>query len=454
MKVIDRATNILDSWGRLTSRTANDNLSDEDRMHQALLEKAQREYRELYMEQQVLLGDQKFSRIVAAAMANMPRARRLEFHDTDIFGLGKRPLVGCQDIRDPIYANLLLPMPGDHATGESGEPPIEILTELPAALGDAGIQLDSIVIDLSSLQSPAKMVPSPELRQRLDPTVRHLREFSFKVSDIWELPADSPDNGLGKILSPYLDSSSCLERLHLSLDLLEDDEDPDWMRLSDVGRVLTSRAWPNLSHLTLSNVALRLSDLELFMKKLDQSLISAFLDRIYLLEGTWAEALDAMRGKFVSVSLSDPLGAECNDMPFEDYVKVFRQASDSAFDRSKAEINLRGGGSHTTRWRCRRSIRTPRRAQLERLTLALSRRPLEHWFQTLGSRETPSSTSLLGTASANHCSIRPVAPPGAGACLSWPHILRETLPKRPLSAFPFFPPHRMITGRRLPRDHL
>lgn len=66
----------------------------------------------------------------------------------------------------------------------------------------------------------------------------------------------------------------------------------------------------------LRDVAFQLSELQRFIRGLQQPCCSLNLERTRLLNGTWAEALDSLRKTAIrSVSLSDPLGAECDDIP-------------------------------------------------------------------------------------------------------------------------------------------
>jgi hypothetical protein len=67
-----------------------------------------------------------------------------------------------------------------------------------------------------------------------------------------------------------------------------------------------------------------LSKLVLLLERLPQSMSCIHQKDVRLLSGTWKEALDVLRRKRCHIMLlSEPQGAECDNMSQEDYRKIF-----------------------------------------------------------------------------------------------------------------------------------
>lgn len=340
-----------------------------------------------YREQESLRKNSTFIERFAAAMANMPKAKTLEILDfhrdpaptarpSRLWGEGpsRNELAGLLDVE-----SLTKPMPwADVLRRELGSPPSEVLFALPVALQQAGVKLHSISVQTSAraehLYPVLRGAEDAGEYEGLGSAVRRMgvRSFSFVHGDAGEreprrnAASSASAGGARKTPSPSdvaafqryiaaMASSDRLERLRVSVDggWADGSLDPEcafsfgamlaapdvvpgaddnanevrecqqwWERGRDLYRASASRR-PNLVDVHLTNVPLRLSELEGLVARAKgegeeaqetHGLDFLTLSRTHLVAGTWRRALGALRRLGVGeVELVEPLGAECDD---------------------------------------------------------------------------------------------------------------------------------------------
>ncbi|KXX77785.1 hypothetical protein MMYC01_204782 [Madurella mycetomatis] len=333
LEIVRKAREVLAAWCRLT--LAPSDADEKDDMHRALLEEAHKKYQRYYEEQESLRKGGKFAQIVGSAIARMPCARRLEFHDSDSESLrGRSLIVPGGDVCGAIYRGMLLqPTAGFDAKAQELEPPLyKVIYEVLDAVRSAGAWLEDIDIKLDLPGGFQLLVSGPETREKLSSAVQQLNNFSFECR-AYVKKHDS--NDLNEFLKPFLDTLS-LKRL--KLDVMLDESSA----ISRVGQAILLRPRQNLTDIVLTGVALDLSDLILFLKNLQPSLSRLYITDVYLLSGTWAEALEALREKsYGTLHLFDPRGAECNVLSYEEFAKVFGTTKDRRFHTNQAERYIR-----------------------------------------------------------------------------------------------------------------
>jgi hypothetical protein len=184
------------------------------------------------------------------------------------------------------------------------------------------------------VETPSNLLAKPELQLQLSSALQQLKGFAFKCR-IW-MNEGSGEDTLYSVLAPWLKTPG-LEAL--TIDMTSDEESDDGAILY-VGRLLTFGQQQNMSDVFLRDVAFQLSELQLFIRGFQGQYCGLNLERVRLLNGTWGEALDSLRNTAIrSVSLSSPLGAECDDMPPGEVSRIFGRSYTLA--RSEAEQYIR-----------------------------------------------------------------------------------------------------------------
>ncbi|KAG8160700.1 hypothetical protein KVR01_008964 [Diaporthe batatas] len=336
----------------LCRRNSGEDENDEAARHLQLLHVAHQLYRLRYQDQERLRQGDTFTRRFSAAMARMPKAKGIEFHD---FGVqqsrtsfqeepednqsrvrfaGTDEYAGLMDID-----SLVLPVSWGEALDRSlGDPPVEVLFGIPTAIDKAGARLDRISVQTSTnaeqyypLFNKVEMSKFVELRTAINRM--SLRSFIFLHQDEMKprarQSASSEETGAFYSFISAVTNSNGLERFWLRLDGGWSDGGLDADRPSGIGPLLLRGAesperwgqagWGNLRDMHLSNVALHLSDLSRLGAQLKESgarLEFLTVQRARLLSGTWSLALEVLRGVEVEYEkqLVEPSGAECEDL--------------------------------------------------------------------------------------------------------------------------------------------
>lgn len=406
---------ILKTWGRVSLEGMEDalgswsidfNKSDQDFMavrrrnsgdqekseverHLQLLHIAHQLYRLRYQDQERLRQNDDFTERFAAAMARMPKAKGIEFHDfhpdfqppeyrslhdeqEDSSGIGSFSLemdeyAGLVDIE-----SLVQPTSWDEAMDRQlGEPPVELLFRLPIAIHHAGARLDRISMKTNTcaeiyypLFEKFSMRDFIELGTAINRM--NLKSFIFMQKEepkprVRQTPSPEEIDAFDSFISAMTNSRG-LERCWLRVDGGWSDGGLEADRQSGLGTFLLPDSdsvdrwgqpdWSSLRDIHLSDFALHLSDLERLAAQLRESgtrLEFLSLQRTRLLSGTWAQALEVLRKVEVEYEkqLSEPRGAECEDVTMMRggrYDAVFERSWDET--RSLADDFINGDTKH------------------------------------------------------------------------------------------------------------
>ncbi|KEZ43889.1 hypothetical protein SAPIO_CDS4063 [Scedosporium apiospermum] len=298
----------------------------------ARLEEICSEHLTLFEKQQSLIWSGRFSQAVGSAIARMPGARRLDFNDTEFaVSTGNRQLmIPKGNTWRALRRFILQSLTGYRAKAHSLDlPNYQCIAKIVDAVRCAGVSLKTIKIELSDLGCPGSLMPSPDIRREFSSGLQQLAEFKFEC--------DSPDEqdaeGLNDALSVYVDTPSLQK---LSLDMRSYDAgEPGRI---DIGQIMGSRSRDRLTDISFAYAAMDFSRMVQFLNRLPQSTTCISLIDVRLLSGTWKEALDALRKKNIRiVHLSEPKGAECDNMSPEDYKRIF---DDKCAYRTLAELYI------------------------------------------------------------------------------------------------------------------
>lgn len=368
----------------LRRRNSGDQGKSEVERHLQLLHIAHQLYRLRYQDQDRLRQNDAFIERFAAAMARMPKAKGIEFHDfqppqlqtfhdehgtdiSDSFALETDEYAGLVDID-----SLVQPTSWDEATDRQlGEPPVELLFRLPIAVHRAGARLDRISMQTNTcaehyypLFERVGMRDFIELGTAINRM--NLKSFIFLHQEepkprVRRTPSSEEIDAFDSFISAMTNSRG-LERCWLRVDSGWSDGGLDADRQSGLGPFLLPEAdsldrwgqpdWGSLRDIHLSDFALHLSDLERLAAQLKESgtrLEFLTLQRTRLLSGTWAQALEVLRKVEVEYEkqLIEPKGAECEDITIMRggrYDAVFGRSWDET--RSLADDFINGDMKH------------------------------------------------------------------------------------------------------------
>lgn len=368
----------------LRRRNSGDQEKSEVERHLQLLYIAHQLYRLRYQDQEQFRQNDAFIERVAAAMARMPKAKGIEFHDfqppqyqdlhddrdadsSDSFSQETDEYAGLVDIE-----SLVQPTSWDEATDRQlGEPPVELLFRLPIAVHRAGARLDRISMQTNTcaehyypLFERVGMRDFIELGTAINRM--NLKSFIFLHQEepkprVRRTPSPEEIDAFDSFISAMTNSRG-LERCWLRVDSGWSDGGLDADRQSGLGPFLLPEAdsldrwgqpdWGSLRDIHLSDFALHLSDLERLAAQLKESgtrLEFLTLQRTRLLSGTWAQALEILRKVEVEYEkqLIEPKGAECEDVTMMRggrYDAVFGRSWDET--RSLADDFINGDMKH------------------------------------------------------------------------------------------------------------
>lgn len=335
---IEKAELILEEWSNFLD-VLRDSGRDPDIIEEKIakskevagLASAHEIYREKYLAQESVLKEDTFVRAIVTAILKMPTAKRLfvgdSFRDFDNgrFDYVKLFVDAVEDPKGLAAAGTVLAQSWDGARSKQlDDQPKEILLQLLLSVFNNGIPINYLCVELS----PATELSIPatkEQLQQLTAGTERLRVFVFRCSAPEIDRGPTVDHGLEEIASLGSFISACmggraLRRLDVRLDFTLDESGPQ--SPASMGSLLALRQCPDLKILHLSHYPLHLSELKTFLKGLNGPL-DITLDNGLLLSGTWAEALDLIRGKTIWGSVTEPRGAECDDMSEEEILAIF-----------------------------------------------------------------------------------------------------------------------------------
>ncbi len=278
------------------------------------LDEIYREYVSVIDTQKSLLNSETFPKLVGDSMSRMPRARRLELHDFDrVTFLESDPALLELGVWDLLRHLMLSPFAGHQARMLGFNlPDYQLVPQLMDAVEGAGVLLDAVEVDLSTVGLPGSLVPAP---QQLSSGMPHPRRFSFTCDGKTGVQATAD---VEQFLSACLDTPSLQK---LTLDLKDDETSTPRI---DLAKAMGSRARPELVSIRMRHVMVDLADLVRLLDVLPEEMVSLEMEDVLLHSGTWKEALDALRRKSCQIKeLRRPQGAELDDMSHREYVRIF-----------------------------------------------------------------------------------------------------------------------------------
>ncbi|KAF3767260.1 hypothetical protein M406DRAFT_69421 [Cryphonectria parasitica EP155] len=362
--VLERVKAVLKTWNLVSTGNARDllwnlerfsdtSVSEEDRhRHIELLRAAHRRYQLRYSEQESLReGSNAFVERFTAAIARMPRMKALELqdfhHQEDIkypdFEDVDQNVFVSPTTRDEEYDGLLdldvvvKPLSWNQVLCQQlGMPPAQVLFNLPLAIHESGCKLDRICVRTTT---PAEQyyrllwetVEQNPVRLASAVSSMGIKDFAFihgcgHGSRERKTPNTEDTAAFQRYIAAMTHSNS-LERFRLAVDSgwVEGNLNSDHcFRLASLAMPCIdttfggpTRSWMNMKDMHLSDMPLRLTDLECLeniLKGNGVRLQYLTLSRIKLVDGTWAQALEILRRLVVAdKELLEPVGAECDD---------------------------------------------------------------------------------------------------------------------------------------------
>lgn len=334
---IEKSRHILSCWEPLAS---GEQVREDAELDEAVLalRRGHERYRELFEQQQSVLKNGLFARVVAAAAARSRSKVWLFMSDSENSRAGCKPLwhtfnADPELLADPdrLVQSGLLPALGTHewsyATGkEAGEAPHLLLYNLPLEMRAAGVSLVGLRVSVTPWQTPDN--PNQKLSNDqlvgFSEVVKTLRVFDFSIVEREPGLAQSDEDmsdllnyrsaAMGQRNIPKSSSSlSAVERLNGDLD----------SGVTSIGPLLTSPAWPRIKTIRLQSFCIDLDQLRKVLGLLGSGTCIKLLD-MHLHSGTWADALDFLRSRAGRGSrLESPLGAEIDNMTRREYLDAF-----------------------------------------------------------------------------------------------------------------------------------
>jgi hypothetical protein len=310
----------------------------ETKINKAIV-KAHEEYKQRYLEQESLAKDARICANISTAMSLMPSVQRLCITECgprkpEILGDSLYEPVDVQKWRSAlkssnIFRNMML------HTGTcpptllewKGEPPFSLVLQLPLLLSAGSRNLTHLDIDIPPIGETSLGIESRHL-ESLRRACQQLKSIKVRMKrfrnflDILGNPAT-----VYALLEPML-ASPGLEVVKLDLStqcelfLVSDPE--------SIGSLLTGLSWNKLRTIHLSHVAIEADKLREVLGKAPGR-IHLDLNGIFLMEGTWAEALEILRAKADSSSrVVNPrgVGVELNSLSTKE-AGYLRQEFDS-----------------------------------------------------------------------------------------------------------------------------
>ncbi|KAM0335671.1 hypothetical protein ACHAQA_000720 [Verticillium albo-atrum] len=322
------------AWDKLfkepmEEKPQNNTMQSDD---QQLLLEAFRMYIKAYEDQSQLLNNGTFVKTVAAAMARMPRAVCLSFSDSSppekSFSEYLAERKSIFDFRDTFLRLLAAPSVWsaiESMTLDRGTEmlPVQIISDLPVALHQAGASLRELSLGCFPQQSNFYFLrPSPSVCAGADPwdaltaACSNLESFHFGrgggdnlhgLTIRYEHISGDNKTNVERYLGAML-SSSHLEEVALdlrpfSLNTGLGSQD-DWF---DASSIIGTPTWQNLQRFRMSNVKVNKRALLAIIGGLGHRLRSFSLHSIDLTRGNWLPAMDILRAK-VAASLASRNG--------------------------------------------------------------------------------------------------------------------------------------------------
>ncbi|KAH8743443.1 hypothetical protein F5883DRAFT_592959 [Diaporthe sp. PMI_573] len=281
---------------------------DEDQ-NMAILCQIYRQYSHLISEQKALLEHGTFVKRVTEAVARMPTVTGLSITDEDFRLLDVMP-----EVPDPIYASfrerlLTTSSWAPRVLPQLSKRPVMLLYHLPLAIINGGIRLVRLHINLDPSKEHKLRLSNEEARGLVS-AGEHLEALNISCQmtvQAFRKRRTSKQTSLCEFTCLFLKS----KRLR-SVSLHCHSEAGRLVRYS-AEPLLGLLPWASLKEISLISLSIHYHELKPHIEKLVRG-TCIFLDRVYLLSGTWVVLLDMLRGKADCNSVvSLPEGKEDDD---------------------------------------------------------------------------------------------------------------------------------------------
>lgn len=327
-KAIDRGTTIAESF-----EDAAQNGLDENRPEHIMLREAQECYIPQY-ESQMLLHRGPFAQVIVSALLRMPTATCLSIQDEGIFKAISGPdhfyeLRQPEDLEDvdTLRRNLQAPIFSwrwARCLG-LGSPPFDAIPNILLSIGEAGICLNRLEIDVSWPDKLSSFATGQVELLKRQASSQQLKEFKFCPHHVKRLPIKAVSH-LADTLPTILHIYS-LRTIDLCFDFMYKGESIAHPIVS-MAPILLSYTWPSLEEMSF-NGPFYLEDLIKVVNHIGKHVKLQWCG--YLMDGSWAEVLDFLRGceQRTMITLGDRAvsiaGAECESMSFTELLFIFRE---------------------------------------------------------------------------------------------------------------------------------
>ncbi|KAK0736658.1 hypothetical protein B0T21DRAFT_289391 [Apiosordaria backusii] len=272
------------------------------------------EYQRFYREQESLRRDGTFVNTVASALAKMPHAAVLVYDDKpcgplDIVNIESLARDHCHLLQlDPAFwrhkwYEMLSPktwsdlVRDDFGWGSFGpdpafeEPQMDFVFDLPCAIANAGGQFHDIQFHLARDEPLGHLTPDITTQPGFASAMQQLEAFTV-ISQ--QPPVDTV---VDNFASSFLANATNLRFLRIA-----------FIYSGLLSEALASQPLPSLKQIYLNEACIKLADLVVFLNGLPAYVDVMYLGRVRLIEGTWAEALEALREKSYGLFVIDNLG--------------------------------------------------------------------------------------------------------------------------------------------------
>ncbi|KAK1753392.1 hypothetical protein QBC47DRAFT_386291 [Echria macrotheca] len=354
---------ILESWDRLAtafmvhvprgSHKVPDHEQD-DKPHWDFLRHQHREYQRLHRKQRRLFEKHNFYPRVAAAIAKMPFANSIQFHDLDILN-GPRKKFPFSKVKNLESAYTVLaserfflqPEPMVYGVlGDFDEGLMEFLENIFWFLAEAGrfptsvgISLPGTNFDQGNRPFASNKLILGDIGKGSWKALQKLESFSFFSGQTLGTEWSHQRSYYEVFLAPFF-HSPCLRSLVMHHHMMDSDifapQEPD----EDMTRILTYRPKPCLKEISLRGVRFTQRALESLVKGVKGPMERVEFAHMNLKAGTWAGVLEILRGldcRYKKIEF--PRGAEVDSMDVGVHVDVFSRSFGGFESKADAFIN-------------------------------------------------------------------------------------------------------------------
>lgn len=345
-KAIGRAVAIADSFDEAVRHGLDETCSEH-----VLLRTAQECYRQQY-ESQLLLQRGHFVQAIVSAMMQMPAATCLSIQDGDNRAISSSEWnstnINPEDLDDLETLRLKLQAPSlswfKASCYELGSPPVDMVPSILSSVGEAGISLAVLDIDVPTPDDLSSFSTDQLEPSKSQASSQKLKAFAYRPRDYLSLSTEAVPLFTGFLFTLF--ETSSLQRIHLCFDFM--------YKRTFLGRpttsmapILLSRPWPNLKELSF-NGPFQFQDLRKLVKHIDKDVELEWCG--FLMDGSWAEVLDFLRDcrLHATITLGDMngsiAGAEVEECSMEGLDYIFGEGglTPSLASKSRAVGYLRG----------------------------------------------------------------------------------------------------------------